>query len=801
MSEVSNDQAALQTSFDQANLILFNKSKDCWCGMSYDPETMEQPIIVVIHAWKLGNIQVNQGISYQNDDVVDTLMNIGTVGESIPRDTYEMVAAAYSMHYRNLMAKDSLSVRLEDSDKGQTHRIKLWILRILMDLGANKEFVTERGFRDDKVAQFLDVAFIEEKNDLYDIDKAKYILRNKRNQLVAEFMPEWHPNFQTNLDKLSEALGLAPIEMDVFAFTILLHASSLLDDAADLLGALTSDKLYRAIGIILDYPEAEIRKALSTNGTLSRTGLIKVDRDNAQRMRSKLELLASSALDLMMEKTFEPMDLLKKIIKISDEGVLKMSDYSHFKQAETVILPYVKQALTAGIKGVNIFLYGAPGTGKTQFVKTLSHALNVPCYEVTSVDGDGDPITGNRRLGAYASAQNILKDTPCVVMFDEVEDVFVSDDYSSKSAAQMRKAWFNQLLEDNPVPAIWISNHHRGIDSAFIRRFDLVFEMPMPSKAQRISLLTDKSHGLLSAAAIDRFAKHEHLSPAMVDQACKVILSMPEITKDDSEAIANLEQIFESTVSNKLKLQRHHPLEKKGKATLPDNYNPTYMNASADMQAIALSLKEQTSARICLYGPPGTGKTAYGHYLAQLLEKPLHLKKASDLLSMYVGGTEANMAAAFESAAEEGAILLIDEVDSFISNRDNAVRSWEVTAINEMLTQMEAYEGIFIASTNRMDGLDPAALRRFDIKVKVDYLTLEQSCGLFSDHCERLALNVSEVNLNRVLAHLSYLTPGDFAAVIRQHRFRPLKSVQAFITALTEECDLKQQKNGVRIGF
>ena len=133
-------------------------------------------------------------------------------------------------------------------------------------------------------------------------------------------------------------------------------------------------------------------------------------------------------------------------------------------------------------------------------------------------------------------------------------------------------------------------------------------------------------------------------------------------------------------------------------------------------------LRKHPEARLCFYGPPGTGKTAFGHWLARELKKPLMVQRVSDLVSPYVGTTEQNLARAFEKASEEQAVLLLDEVDSFLQDRKKATQSWEVTAVNEMLTQMESYRGLFIASTNLMQGLDQATLRRFDLKVKFDFL-------------------------------------------------------------------------------
>lgn len=87
-----------------------------------------------------------------------------------------------------------------------------------------------------------------------------------------------------------------------------------------------------------------------------------------------------------------------------------------------------------------------------------------------------------------------------------------------------------------------------------------------------------------------------------------------------------------------------------------------------------------------------------------------------------IGVAEKNMAKMFQDAANEGAVLLLDEADTFLQDRKGAQRSWEISAVNEMLTQMESFEGIFIASTNLMSSLDEAALRRFDLKMRFDYL-------------------------------------------------------------------------------
>lgn len=128
-------------------------------------------------------------------------------------------------------------------------------------------------------------------------------------------------------------------------------------------------------------------------------------------------------------------------------------------------------------------------------------------------------------------------------------------------------------------------------------------------------------------------------------------------------------------------------------------------------------------------------------------------------MSMYMGGSEKNIARAFREAEQEGALLLIDEVDSFLQDRRGAQRSWEVSMVNEMLTRMEAYSGVFIASTNLMDDLDQAALHRFDLKVKFDYLHAEQAWSLLQSHCAAMKFVEPQPALSARLARLQQLTP------------------------------------------
>lgn len=120
---------------------------------------------------------------------------------------------------------------------------------------------------------------------------------------------------------------------------------------------------------------------------------------------------------------------------------------------------------------------------------------------------------------------------------------------------------------------------------------------------------------------------------------------------------------------------------------------------------------------------------------------------------------------------------------------------------NRRLSLSFVFGGVFVASTNLIDGLDQAALRRFDLKVKFGYLQPEQAWQLFLCHVEALGLPVDEHAKESVCKKLTVLTPGDFAAVARQARFRPIKSASDMLALLEAECALKEDGRRQTIGF
>ena len=227
-----------------------------------------------------------------------------------------------------------------------------------------------------------------------------------------------------------------------------------------------------------------------------------------------------------------------------------------------------------------------------------------------------------------------------------------------------------------------------------------------------------------------------------------------------------------------------------------DEFIVFYINTDIDLIRLSEKIKStgKTNFTICSYGAPGTGKSAYAEYLAELLNMSIVKKKTSDLLSMWVGGTERNIANAFREAKDSKAILVFDEADSLLQDRRNAHNSWEVTQVNEMLVQMENHPYPFICTTNLFDKLDQASLRRFTFKIGYKYMT-DTQIKLAFKHFFNIDAPVDNF-------HLSTCTAGDFMNIKKQVEFLGTNSYNDIIEMLRKEQENKNDdKPKTKIGF
>ena len=608
-------------------------------------------------------------------------------------------------------------------------------------------------------------------------------------------------NFRrTNIRAFAEAFGLTQDESDALAFLLIARFHESLKELLEYFdfAAGGARLLAEVLSVALGKEMSE--KLFTADGTLMSTGLLHLCKASEEELDDRFELLGDDdQCGSVMNESISPEAFYSRRIVRAPKANLTPDDYSHIPAVKNLLIPYLAKVLQTRKTGVNILIYGPPGTGKTELTRTAAEAIGAKLYEIGPLR-NAEKENGERsRITRWNIAEKLYRSSEkTVLVIDESEDIINEGAVFTLFGGPKRsnKAELNKLVEIAPVPTFWLTNTLGGMDPALIRRFDIVLEVPIPPENVRRRIAESEVGNLVSADMIDRLASSGKLSPAVISRTASVIA---DLNLDDERA---RDEACETLLSASLDAQSLGRLPGRAEA-LPRFYDTEFVNTTADLKGICEGLKRCGAGRLCLYGPPGTGKTAYVRWLARELGMPLIAKRASDLLNMFVGGTEALIHEAFEEAKRAGALLLIDEADSFLRDRELSQRSWEVTQVNELLTQMESFSGIFCATTNLFENIDRAALRRFDLKAKFDFLRPEQRLGLLERHLAALGLGTEGVKgLKARLSALDCITPGDFAAIERGSAFSPIQNAEEFLRRLEDDAALKNEgRKKPRIGF
>ena len=665
------------------------------------------------------------------------------------------------------------------------------MLKVLFEHKGFSEVFRESSWRSDGIANAFGIPdALKSNEDLRNIVGNLLKERYKILQKSTALLPDLWKQAYENLARLAEFLQLNPVEQEVLRFAMHLRSE---EPMRDLLGYLPKSDLQRTAAIVADLlkqPKNQILSALKKGGKLNAYGII-VRNYRLDKVHDYFAWGETLDFDEFVTQPLNEYALLKSCTEIPQVPSLQLDDFAHIAGMKEMMLTYLQQALKHHQKGVNLLIYGVPGTGKTEFAGLLAQALGISAYNITYMDSDGDVVKAEQRLNYSRLAQTLLNGKQALLIFDEIEDVF-NGSFMERSVAQKNKAWTNQLLENNNVPMIWLSNSVHSIDAAFLRRFDFVFEMPDLPLKNKSALISQLAGGKLTAEYVQHFAKVRSLSPAILTRVFNVANAVDNGKKAFSDVLITL-------FNEALQAQGKKKIEPLVESKL--SYQLEWVSCNENIHKITEGLMRTKKGRICCYGPPGTGKTAWAGWLAEQLDMPLLLCKGSDLLDPYVGGTEQKIVEAFESAKRDNCLLVLDEVDTFLFSRDGAERSWERSQVNEMLTQIERFEGLMVVSTNLMNVLDPAALRRFDLKLKFDYLTPQQRLAFAKQQAEKLNLGEWADTHSKCLLELNLLTPGDFAAVARRHNFSPFENLEDWLEALYSECRVKPEFSRKKVGF
>jgi SpoVK/Ycf46/Vps4 family AAA+-type ATPase len=584
---------------------------------------------------------------------------------------------------------------------------------------------------------------------------------------------------QKNIDALAGLLQLNPAERALLLYGTLARYQR------ELRGLLVEFKVsnaweaYAQIAEVAGVKTEDVAEAMRAGSRLERIGMVEnlISEHNITDLADLMKV-SEQLPPVLMREYRGPGELMAVFTRPASASELGPADFSFVAEDVAVLTSLLKNAAAHKAPGVNVLLYGPPGTGKTELAKVCAQAAGLQLYEVEYADRDGNSLSGRDRYRSLQISQVFLKGSPGVaLLFDEVEDVFPpisadaaqliarldSSDAGGVNGSVSGKAWVNQILETNPVPVIWVTNRIEQIDPAFRRRFQYHLQLLSPPPGARRALVARALEGIpVDPTFADKLAERKALTPAQIRTAVR-------FARLAAAAGQPLAPLIERQLGHADRALGGAGTER-GARPVVTVYDLELLNIECRVPVPRMleALQRRGHGTLCFHGLPGSGKTALAEHIAAALKRPLMIRQTSDIASKYVGETEQNMARMFEAAESEGAVLLLDEADSFLRSRRLAERHYEVTEVNEMLQGMERFGGVFICTTNLFEDLDEAALRRFTFKIRFHALLPAQRERMFV--AEALADDAGRLTAEQRarLAALDLLVPGDFAAVRRQ---------------------------------
>ncbi len=584
--------------------------------------------------------------------------------------------------------------------------------------------------------------------------------------------------FETRVDELQKCLGLEDSERELMVVLFLKENEELKLGDLDFRtfrGAIDLRKLAVSSGMT----ESQLSYSLSGKGNLRKYGVIDDDGDLNRAFVNYLQGVGTQALtERFWTRCTEEALPWEFHGKIAENHGAVISDMVRSKPASC---------------GRSILLYGAAGAGKTSFAVSLAAHLGRELYFIAQTERDATRhhYSCSFRYAALAAAQRQLDPEKCILVVDECDDMIEANkvgDFPGRfflcPDGAITKGQLNAAIDENRHTVLWICNSpQEAIARSSRRRFDysVLFDELLPETRMRIwenCLKKEQCEGKLSREFVESASRRYKVNAGgialSVKNAAALVAKDPQ--KSFEECISTFLQAHCTLLG--IRRSREDALEPARDYSLeglnihggirPERLLQVCRNFLSSRDRLGGGLRDRPRLNLLLHGVPGSGKTEFVKYLSKRLGRKLNVKNASDLLSRYVGGTEELLAAAFAEAEKNDEILFLDEGDSLLAPRDGAQRSWEVSQVNTLLAEMENFNGIFIVSTNLIQRLDPAALRRFTFRLHFDFLDHAGKEVFYRTYFGPLGAPALSPEDLRALHNIERLTPSDFRNVRQQ---------------------------------
>lgn len=202
------------------------------------------------------------------------------------------------------------------------------------------------------------------------------------------------------------------------------------------------------------------------------------------------------------------------------------------------------------------------------------------------------------------------------------------------------------------------------------------------------------------------------------------------------------------------------------KLVLPQDHRDLIDILTADMGVLMEDIVEGKSGgtTILCKGAPGLGKTLTAEVYAEVVGKPLY-RVHSGQLGISAESVEANLSAILRRAARWGAILLLDEADVYIRQRDNDLQHNAIVA--EFLRTLEYFSGLLFMTTNRTDDIDDAIVSRCIAIIKYEMPSREDTVRLWETLSAQFAVALDDAMIETLVNRFPNTSGRDIKELLK----------------------------------
>lgn len=557
-----------------------------------------------------------------------------------------------------------------------------------------------------------------------------------------------------NIDKLAESLKLDFYSKKVLEFIFMAGYNPMLAPVLDILTRETPERIGPALARFFDMPAdyKAFHKTFDASSPLIRNGLIVLNSEEDSR---PFPCIHPAILIGLYQEGFDPSRMSENLVGKLVNTRHKPEDFSYLAHDIDLVVKILECAIKDKVSGINIALEGPPGSGKSELAKVIAKAVGAQIYAVGEIADSSGRSVAQIRVGHLKQSLAVLEGKPALILFDEIDDLLLKSEDTSKKPDVYNKADLNNLLLTNKLPIIWTGNEldrfpdnvrqrftfsiHMGYQPTLIRQKIWMTQAEMTGFPMREEDALDLARGY---ATPPRMIQHAEEVSKLVEGGLSEII---QTLKAGSKLVYGTSQAIEV-------IER-----------VPKGFSPRCVNAGENTEQNVLNLIDRGIKghrfSVFLKGKQGSGAGSLMRYVGEQLsmevtEIPMKSVAAPNPMST----PEARLTAIFNAAEDNEQLLVLNDIEHISDgNGDN---KWNTSLAEVFLKLASRHPAPFAVTTTKPLDLSAELNFLFTDTFVLKPFSAEQAEEAYQRFFQRQA--------PLELARINDLLPGDFSAVAKR---------------------------------